>query len=75
MRAVDENVQNLDDEESISPTVDHFINSVYGQPPDVAVVPLELSVPTRSPTVRDAAGRTNVELVGRVPWRAPNFFR
>ena len=75
MRAVDENVQNLDDEESISPTVDHFINGVYGQPPDVAVVPSEHSAPMRSPTAREAARRTNVELAGRVPWRAPHFFR
>jgi hypothetical protein len=65
--------QTLDDEEASSPTVDHFINAVYGPPSATGAAALEEpAVP--SPPARGAPrGVATAEIAG--VWRAPNYFR
>ena len=76
-------VQNLDDEDSISPTVDHFINQVYGAPVVTTSDAESLSVTMRSPPARGAAMRsaraptsaTEDEIQNWRCWQGPKFFR
>lgn len=67
-------LQSLDDEEASSPTVDHFINGVYGPASTTDAAALEEpAIP--SPPARGGAARGVAAAAAAGVWHAQNYFR